>query len=120
MSELPPDQIWLQWDAEDTSTDTTWAEEQIETTDPEYIRADIVVAARAPLEAEIARLTAERDALAEDATRYRYRWLCDGVQNGDWSIGKHVVIDSYGFTEDTFADDKADADAMIDQTREGK
>ncbi len=41
------------------------------------------------LEAEIARLTEERDALAEDATRYRYRyrWLCDGVQNGTWSIG---------------------------------
>jgi hypothetical protein len=48
-----------------------------------------------------------------DADRYRrLAWL---VEFGEWSVGKHVIKDSYGLTDDTFMDDKADMDAWLDK-----
>lgn len=49
-----------------------------------------------------------------DAARYRrLAWLVDF---GCWSVGHHEIKDSYGLTEDTYMDDKADMDAWLDKT----
>lgn len=48
-----------------------------------------------------------------DAARYRrLAWL---VEFGEWSLGKHVIKDSYGLTDITFMDDKSDMDAWLDK-----
>lgn len=48
-----------------------------------------------------------------DAARYRrLAWL---VEFGEWSVCKHVIKDSYGLTDDTFMDDKADMDVWLDK-----
>lgn len=58
-------------------------------------------------------VAAEREACAELCDRYRrLAWL---VEFGEWSICKHVIKDSYGLTDDTFMDDKADMDVWLDK-----
>jgi len=48
-----------------------------------------------------------------DAARYRrLAWL---IEFGCWSVGHHEIKDSYGLTNDTFMDNKADMDTWLDK-----
>jgi len=54
--------------------------------------------------------------LEKDAARYRD--LASLVEFGKWSVGAHRIVDSYGNTNDTFMDDKAHMDTMLDANRD--
>lgn len=51
-----------------------------------------------------------------DAKRYlRLAYL---VETGEWSVGKHEIIDKFGRTDDTYMDDKAELDKYLDELGE--
>jgi len=61
----------------------------------------------------IGKLLQENKALRADAERYRRLGFL--VAAGDWSVGQHETIDSYGVTDDTYMDDKNMMDEWLDR-----
>ena len=100
-----PKAIWLNYgdlECDDThwnccrGGEVTWCEDKQFDSDVCYVREDV---------SELAGLRA-------DAERYRrLAWL---VAFGEWGVVKQVIKDSFGLTEDTFMDDKADMDKTLD------
>jgi hypothetical protein len=54
----------------------------------------------------------ELEKLRRDAERYRRLGLL--VEVGSWSAGMHVIKDKWGATEDTFIDDRAHLNELLD------